>query len=71
MKNKKGANIMEEYKLFYELRHKKNKTQVDELLLKYDKTLKIISEILVDESKLHISSEMAIDKIRNYMIENM
>jgi hypothetical protein len=62
---------MEEYKLFYELRHKQNKTQTEELLLNYRKTLAVIGEILVDESKVHISSEKAINQIREYMNKNM
>lgn len=62
---------MKEYELFYKLRHKEDKTQEEELLLKYHRLLTTISEVLVDESKLHINKEDALNKIRNYMSENM
>lgn len=63
--------MMEEYKLFRELRHKQDKTQVEELLLKYRKTITTISEILVDESKMHISSEKTLKKIHNVINDNI
>lgn len=62
---------MKEYKLFYKLRNKENRTQSEELLLKYHKILSAISEILVDESKMHMNSETAIDKIRIIISENI
>lgn len=62
---------MKEYKLFYNLRHKENKTQEDKLLLKYRELLGTISEVLVDESKCHLTQEEALNKIRKYISENM
>lgn len=50
---------------------KENKSKLDWTLLAYHKTLAIISEILVSESKLHLSSEEAIEKIRNCMNDNL
>lgn len=53
----------------YNVRHKKNKTKEDELLLKYRRILAIISEILITESKQEISNESAIEDIRKIMRE--
>lgn len=66
-----GDCDLKEYKLFYKLRNKENRTQSEELLLKYHKILSAISEILVDESKMHMNSETAIDKIRIIISENI
>ena len=40
------------------------------LCLEYRKQASVISEILVDESKWHISSHDAINKIREYLVRN-
>jgi len=56
---------MDELEIRYKLRHKENKTQEDKLLLKYYEQLFLISEILVEESKQHISPEKAIRDIRS------
>jgi len=53
------------------IRHKKDRTNADRLLLKYHNVLCIISEILVEESKVHISSEEAIIDIRRFMDANL
>lgn len=55
---------MDQRKL-YQLRHKENKTEVEETLLKYRESLSLICEILVSESKEHISKEKALEEIRN------
>lgn len=62
---------MEKYELLFELYRKQNKTQIEEMLLRYDKILTIITEILVDESKKHRTSEKAIEDIREYLNKNM
>lgn len=62
---------MEDYKLFREIRHKEQRTQTEELLLQYRKALATISEILVDESKMHISSEKALEKIHEVVSNNI
>lgn len=40
------------------------------LCIEQRKQLSYISEILISESKWNITSEMAIDKIRDYLVEN-
>lgn len=40
------------------------------LCIEQRKQLGIIGEILVDESKWHISSDVAIQKIRDYLVEH-
>lgn len=62
---------MKEYELFYKLRHKKQKTQEETLLLNYRELLSTITEILVDESKSHITKEEALNKIRNVISSNL
>lgn len=57
--------------LIREIEKKTEKSEVEHVLLKYYYTFSIISEILVDESKLHISSEGAICKIREQMNDNL
>lgn len=57
--------------LMREIRKKEVKTETEELLLQYHKTIAYVSEILVEESKMHYSSEEAIDKIRNYLKNNL
>ena len=49
---------------WYNLRHKPNKTEVDNLLLDYKRRLNIISEYLVSNSKCDISDENCIQEIR-------
>ena len=44
-----------------------SKEQLIYLLEQYEHSQLLISCVLVDESKWHISSDKAIDKIRNYM----
>ncbi|PDZ94357.1 hypothetical protein CON36_34240 [Bacillus cereus] len=53
------------------IRKKEVKTEAEEILLQYHKTIAYVSEILVEESKMHYSSEEAIDKIRNYLKKNL
>jgi hypothetical protein len=59
------------HRFWYDLRHKENKTEVDNVLLNYHNVIAVISEILVDESKSHISSENAVKEIREYMNKNI
>mgnify|MGYP001226938356 CR=1 FL=1 len=40
------------------------------LCIEQRKQLGVISEILVDESKWHISSEVAVQKIRDYLVKH-
>lgn len=60
---------MKECRLLYQTRQKENKTDVEKLMLLYYNVLTIISSILVDESKLHISKELALEKIHEAMSE--
>ncbi|MEJ1517913.1 hypothetical protein R3O67_32595 [Bacillus cereus] len=53
------------------IRKKEVKTEAEEILLQYHKTIAYVSEILAEESKMHYSSEEAIDKIRNYLKKNL
>lgn len=53
--------------LALQLKKKDDRTEVEEAFLQQHKVLAIISEVLVEESKLHISSEEAVVKIRDYM----
>ena len=62
---------MKEYKLMREIRNKENKSQTEEILLNYQKVIEYISEVLVDETKWHMSSEEAIELIREYMSKNI
>ena len=57
--------------LIEELEDKDDKTEVEWTLLSYYKTLSIIIDILVEESKLHVSSEEAIKIIREVITENV
>lgn len=57
--------------LIREIEDKENKSKVEWEFLNYYKTIAIISEILVSESKLHVSSEDAIIQIRKVMNENI
>lgn len=43
------------------------KEQLISIIAEYDKCFTLVGETLVDESKLHITSESAVDKIRNYL----
>lgn len=56
---------MKDLLLLQEVRFKENKTDVEELLLKYSHSLVYISEILISESKQHISNKEALNKIRS------
>lgn len=58
------------FELIEELEDKENKTEVEWTLLNYYKTFAIIIDILVEESKFHVSSEEAIKTIRQVIIEN-
>ena len=57
--------------LIMEIESNDDKSEAEWTLLNYYKTLAIISEILVSESKLNISSEEAVSKIRNCMSDNL
>lgn len=46
-----------------------SKEQLIYLIEKQDHSLSLISEVCVDESKWHISSQKAVDKIRNYIYQ--
>lgn len=59
------------FNLIREIESKENKNETEWTLLNYFKTVAIISEILVSESKLHLSSEDAIKEIRKVMNENL
>ena len=56
--------------LIIKIESKEVKSETEWALLSYYKTLAIISEVLVYESKLDISSEYAISKIRKCMSDN-
>lgn len=58
-------------KLLRGLRQKENKSEVEQVALNYSECIANISEILVDESKKHLSSDEAIYKIREYMANNL
>jgi hypothetical protein len=53
--------------LLFNLRHKENRTEQEELLLSYFRALSLIGEALVSESKQHISTEDCVNKIRSIM----
>ena len=57
--------------LIRQIRNKENKTETEWELLRYYYTFIFVTEILVDESKWHISSEKAIDEIRECLNENL
>ena len=44
--------------------------KLKQICLAQKRQLNIIGEILVDESKSHITSERAISKIRDYMVKS-
>lgn len=48
----------------------KSKEELVAIIDAYRKQYCYISETLVDESKWHISPEKAINKIRNYLVDN-
>lgn len=50
-----------------EIRKKEMKTPEERMLIQYHEAMAFISEVLVEESKLHYSSEDAIEKIREYL----
>lgn len=54
-----------------ELKRKKNRTIVEEKFLEMDNALSRISIILVEESKLHLSAEESIKKIRQILSEEI
>ena len=58
-------------RVLYNIRHKENKTEEDELLLNYRRTLASISNILVSQSKGHIEDEYAIEKIRELTVDSI
>ena len=45
-----------------------NNTKQQKEIENYKKNMAIISEICIDESKLHITSKQAIKEVRNYLI---
>lgn len=53
-----------------EIRKKETKTEAEELVIHYHRAMAFISEVLVEESKLHYSSEDAVEKIREYLCKN-
>lgn len=59
------------YRLYRELNKKENKTEIEWELLRHYRTMRIVSEILVSESKAHISSEQAVNDIRKCMNDNL
>lgn len=61
----------DENDILRDLRMKIDKTPIEHMLLRYQLTLSIISSILVDESKQHMSSEQAINEIRECMQDNL
>ena len=46
-----------------------SKEQLIYLIEQQDRSLRLIGEVCVDESKLHIDSKNAISKIRNYIYQ--
>ena len=62
-------NKISETRLIHELRHKENKTQAEDLLLRYWHAISSICEITVQESKRHIEPDMAIERVREYIGE--
>lgn len=55
---------MEKLLILREIRLKQNRTKAEEMLLEYREKLSTICEILVSESKCHISPEKALNDIR-------
>lgn len=52
------------YKDWHKLRHKKDKTEQEELLLELRKTIGIVSEILIGYDKGCYSEEIVINEVR-------
>ncbi|GAA4879466.1 hypothetical protein GCM10023310_69540 [Paenibacillus vulneris] len=53
-----------------ELRKKEDKSELEWTLLNYYYMLSLISEVCVEESKFHIPSYEAIEKIREHLRNN-
>lgn len=48
----------------------KTKDELIDIISSYRSLYFYVSEVCVDESKMHITSSRAIDKIRDYLIEH-
>lgn len=57
--------------LIRKIRRKEDKTETEELVCDFYECFFYVSEILVEESKLHIDSEEAILLIREHMNKNL
>lgn len=57
--------------LIHTLRKKEDKNEVEHEFLKQSFVLSMISEILVDVSKLHLTGDEGIQEIRKCLQENM
>jgi hypothetical protein len=53
------------------VRLKEEKTEQDQELLRYYYAISFVTEMLIETSKMHFSSDEAIQKIREYLIENL
>lgn len=62
---------MNNFNIIMETKKKKNKTEVDLLLLKCKSVLSYIGETLVEESKYQINPQQALVQIRRYLQDNM
>lgn len=62
---------MIEYDIINSIKKKTEKTEMEYMLLKYHYTLSIITNISIEESKMHISSEEALEQIRQCMRDNL
>jgi hypothetical protein len=62
---------MDKHKILKDIRMKEEYelTEQEQLLMNFYYSLGYISEMLVEESKLHVSSADAILKIREYLVE--
>lgn len=57
--------------LALKIKKKGAESELEEAFLNQYKCLFLITEVLVEQSKLHITSDEAIERIRKYMNENL
>lgn len=65
------GEIKMDVEIYFQLMDKEDKSEIEWELIKSYKILAMISDILVEESKLHLSSKDAIWEIRKYMNDNL
>lgn len=57
--------------LYLNIKKKENKSELEEAYLRNRNCIALISEVLVEQSKFHITCYEAIERIRKYMNENL